>query len=268
MIVFPHAKINLGLYVISKRADGFHNLETVFYPIPVCDVLEIVSSAETRFHHSGLDVPGHTEDNLVLRAYHLLKQHHSQVGPLDIYLHKAISMGAGMGGGSSDAAETLAAINRFFKLDLNPDTLNAYALELGSDCPFFLQAEPCFASGRGEILEPISLDLSGYSIILVHPEIHINTSGAFSGIKPAKPAHDLRECIRRPIHEWRKTIFNVFETGVFQAYPYLGIIRDQLYTAGALYASMTGSGSTIFGIFEKSFLPEIHFEKAGQTLIG
>jgi 4-diphosphocytidyl-2-C-methyl-D-erythritol kinase len=268
MILFPHAKINLGLYVISKRSDGFHNLETVFYPIPVCDVLEIVSSAETRFLHSGLDIPGQTEDNLVLRAYHLLRQNHPRVGPLDIYLHKAIPMGAGLGGGSSDAAEMLSAINRFFKLNLDPVTLNAYALELGSDCPFFLQAGPCFAGGRGEILEPINLDLSGYSIMLVYPEIHIKTSAAFSGIQPAKPSHDLRKCIGRPILEWRKTIFNVFETGVFHAYPSLRTIRDQLYAAGALYAAMTGSGSTIYGIFEKSSLPEIHFEKAGQIFIG
>jgi len=173
-----------------------------------------------------------------------------------------------MGGGSSDASETLAAIVRFFELNLDRATLNAYALELGSDCPFFLQAEPCFASGRGEILEPINLDLSAYSIILVHPEIHIKTSGAFSGIQPAKPSQDLRLSISRPIHEWRNTIFNVFETGLFHTYPYLRTIRDQLYAAGALYAAMTGSGSTIYGIFEKALLPEIHFEKAGKTVIG
>lgn len=267
MIVFPSAKINLGLYIISKRSDGFHNLETLFYPVPLSDVLEIVPSEKTRLLASGSDIPGRSDDNLVLRAYRLLKKNYSLVSPLAIYLHKVIPMGAGLGGGSSDAAGILMAVNRYFNLNISSPVLNDYALTLGSDCPFFLQSGPCFASGRGEILEPINLDLSGYSFLLVHPEIHVETARAFSGIRPAKPPHDLKISIGRPITEWRKTIFNVFETVVFEAHPLLKTIRDRLYAAGALYAAMTGSGSTIYGIFEKSSLPDIYFENARQTRI-
>ena len=267
MIAFPHAKINLGLYIISRRPDGYHNLETVFYPLPLCDILEIVPAEETRFLSSGLNIPGKPADNLVLRAIQLLKRSYPRIGALDIYLHKSIPMGAGLGGGSSDAACTLQSVNRFFNLNISATHLNAYALELGSDCPFFLQSTPCYASGRGEILEPVGLDLSAYSFLLVHPEIHIETAGAFAGIRPAKPAQDLKKSIMMPVPDWKKNIHNIFEIPVFEAHPSLRKIRDQLYAAGALYAAMTGSGSTIYGIFEKFNIPEIHIEKAKQTYI-
>ena len=176
-------------------------------------------------------------------------------------------MGAGLGGGSSDAAKMLQLMNQFFSLDLPEDELRAFALELGSDCPFFMQAGACFATGRGEILEPVHLDLSGFSLLLIHPEIHINTARAFSGIRPAAPANNLKESISRPIAEWKETVHNVFEISIFEAHPVLGQIKEKLYAAGALYSSMTGSGSTLYGIFPKGALPEFTLDKASQTRI-
>jgi 4-diphosphocytidyl-2-C-methyl-D-erythritol kinase len=267
MIAFPNAKINLGLYIVSKRPDGFHDLETLFYPLPLYDVLEIVSAETTCLISSGLDFPDRTTDNLILRAYRLLKEKYPQIGPLDIHLHKAIPIGAGLGGGSADAAGSLQLINDFFDLDIPSEKLADYALELGSDCPFFMQASPCYATGRGEILEPVPLDLSGYSFLLIHPEIHVNTAWAFSVILPATAKHDLRKSILQPISGWRTTVFNTFENSVFGAYPLLGEIKEKLYAAGALYASMTGSGSTLYGIFPKGELPELRLVKASQTRI-
>jgi 4-diphosphocytidyl-2-C-methyl-D-erythritol kinase len=269
MISFPHAKINLGLSVISKRPDGFHNLETIFYPLPFYDILEIVSSEESRFFQTGPDIPGPSADNLVLRAYELLKRNYPQVLPLDIHLHKAIPVGAGLGGGSSDAAGILEMINVFFELNIPEKELNGYALQLGSDCPFFLQPAPCHASGRGEILEPLILDLSGFSFLLIHPGIAIETGWAFSKILAAPPVHNLRDSIVKPIPYWRETIRNDFEKPVFESFPILQKIKEKLYDAGALYAAMTGSGSTIFGIFNKSAFPvSISIEHARQTFIG
>ncbi len=267
MIAFPHAKINLGLSVISKRPDGFHDLETIFYPLPLHDVLEIIPSDETRFFPTGLSIPGNTDDNIVLRAYRLLKEKYARIGCLDIHLHKTIPMGAGMGGGSSDAAGMVQLLNRFFELKLTNSDLIDFALKLGSDCPFFMHNGPCFATGRGEKLAPFTLDLSGYSFLLIHPEIKIDTAWAFSQIKPFPPLLDLKENIRLPISGWRKAVHNDFEKIVFDAHPSLSYIKEKLYTAGALFASMTGSGSTIFGIFEKSSLPEISFEDSYQTFI-
>lgn len=268
MISFPHAKINLGLSIISKRPDGFHNLETIFYPLPVFDILEIVPSQETLFIQSGQNIPGNTADNLVLRAYHLLKKKYPQIKPLEIHLHKAIPPGAGLGGGSSDAACMLQSVNQYAELNISGKELKQFALELGSDCPFFTQSGPCFASGRGEILEPITLDLSGYSFLLIHPEIRIDTAWAFSKISPASNAYDLKENILKPVKDWAVTIRNDFETPVFEVYPALKKIKDQLYQAGAVYAAMTGSGSTIFGIFNKSELPvSLSMENARQTYI-
>jgi 4-diphosphocytidyl-2-C-methyl-D-erythritol kinase len=256
MISFPHAKLNLGLSIVSKRPDGFHNLETIFYPLPVRDILEVVPSEKTRIIHTGLDIPGNIDDNLVPRAYFLLEKDYPQISPLEIHLHKTIPVGAGLGGGSSDAAGILLLINGFFDLGISRESLASYALELGSDCPFFMQSAPCFASGRGEILEPLPLDLSGYSVLLIHPDIQIETAWAFSKIKPSSPEYDLKESIMQPIQNWDKIIQNDFEAPVFGTFPALKKIKDQLYAAGALYASMTGSGSTIYGIFNKFALPD------------
>jgi 4-diphosphocytidyl-2-C-methyl-D-erythritol kinase len=268
MISFPYAKINLGLSIVSKRPDGFHNLETIFYPLPLRDVLEIVPSAETAFFPSGLAIPGNPADNLVLRAFDLLKKNYPQIGNLKIYLLKAIPMGAGLGGGSSDAAYIIQLINRYYDLRISDRDLNAFALALGSDCPFFMQSSPCFASGRGEILEPLALDLSGYSFLLVHPEIRIGTGWAFSRIRPSLPNYDLKQSISKPIQYWKDTLYNDFEKPVFEAYPLLEKMKKQLYAAGARYAAMTGSGSTIFGIFAKGTLPDAFaVEKARVHLI-
>jgi 4-diphosphocytidyl-2-C-methyl-D-erythritol kinase len=267
MIVFPHAKINLGLSIISKRPDGFHNLETVFYPVPLRDALEIVPSDDHSFFQTGLRISAKQDDNLVVKACRLLEKHHPQIKAMEIHLHKIIPLGAGLGGGSSDAAETIQLINRLFKLDISPGILSAYAAEIGSDCPFFMQSAPCIATGRGEILEPLSLDISNYSLLLVHPEICINTAWAFSKIKPSLPKYSLKQSISRPVREWIYTISNDFEIPVFEAHPQLQDIKNRLYQAGAIYASMTGSGSTIYGIFDKSAVPEIAFEKATQSII-
>ncbi len=267
MIVFPHAKINLGLSIISKRPDGFHNLETVFYPVPLRDALEIVPSDEYSFIQTGLKITGKQEDNLVLKACRLLEKHYPQIKPLEIHLHKIIPLGAGLGGGSSDAAETIQLINRLCNLDISSDILSAYASELGSDCPFFMQSAPCIATGRGEILEPLSLDISNYSLLLVHPEIRINTGWAFSKIKPSLPKYSLKQSISEPVRDWIYTISNDFEIPVFEAHPQLQVIKNRLYEAGAIYASMTGSGSTIYGIFDKSAVPDIAFENATQSVI-
>ena len=267
MIGFPHAKLNLGLSIVSKRPDGFHNLETIFYPLPLHDVIEIVSSAEDRFISTGLKISDIETDNLVLRAYNLFKKKYPQISALEIHLHKAIPMGAGLGGGSSDAAKVIQLIDRFFGLDISPGQLSAFALELGSDCPFFMQSAACFASGRGEILEKIALDLTAYSFLLVHPETHINTAWAFSKIKTSSPKYDLKECIQEPIQNWVRTIQNDFEQPVFEVYPQLQKIKNQLYDSGALYASMSGSGSTLYGIFKKSTFRKIEVEKASQSFI-
>jgi len=267
MIVFPHAKINLGLHVVSKRPDGFHNLETVFYPVPLRDVLEIVPSGENLFIQTGLTIPGKQDDNLVLKAFRVLEKHHPHIKPLEIHLHKIIPLGSGLGGGSSDAAETIQLMNRYFNLKISQGALAMYASEIGSDCPFFLQSAPCFALGRGEILEPLTLDISNYSLLMVHPEVRINTAWAFSKIRPSMPKYNLKQSISRPVQDWVDCIANDFEIPVFNAHPQLQIIKNQLYAEGAIYASMTGSGSTIYGIFEKSAVPEVVFENASQTII-
>jgi 4-diphosphocytidyl-2-C-methyl-D-erythritol kinase len=268
MISFPHAKINIGLSIVSKRPDGFHDLQTIIYPLPLRDVLEIVPAGENRFTQKGLTIPGIPADNLVIRAYRLLKNNFPGIGPLDIHLYKAIPLGAGLGGGSSDAAEIIRLINRFFNLNISSDDLYRYALEIGSDCPFFMQPYPCFATGRGEILEPIPLDLSAYSILLIHPEIHIETAWAFSKVKSATPVDDLKKCILKPVESWAATIHNDFEKPLFAIHPALQKIKGKLYSAGARYAAMTGSGSTIFGIFEKGALPAVEVENARQTIIS
>jgi 4-diphosphocytidyl-2-C-methyl-D-erythritol kinase len=267
MISFPHAKINLGLNILSKREDGYHNLETVFYPIAIRDALEIVPSDTTKIILTGLKITGNPEDNLILRAYQVIKENYPSVSPLEIHLHKAIPMGAGLGGGSSDAAEMILLMNHYFNLQIPEQEKKNYAARLGSDCPFFLHSDPCFAKGRGEILEPVKLDLSSYSILLIHPDIQVKTDWAYSRIKPGDPVQSLKESILQPVYNWPHLIFNDFELPVFEEYPQLRKIKDDLYTAGALYAAMSGSGSTIFGIFNRSELPVIHFPNSWQTAI-
>jgi len=255
MIVFPNCKINLGLQILNKREDGFHNIETLFYPVPFRDVLEIVPTTadDIEFTATGLTVDGNTTDNLCLKAYHLVKKDVPQLPEVKIHLHKTIPLGAGLGGGSANAAFTLQLLNNKFKLNLPTPKLLTYALQLGSDCPFFLINKPCFATGRGEILEETTLDLSGYKIVLINPGIHINTGWAFSQITPAPSKNSVKKIIQQPITSWKDDLVNDFEIPVFSANPQIKEIKEMLYSQGAIYAAMSGSGSTVFGIFETAF---------------
>ncbi|MFT3680094.1 MAG: 4-(cytidine 5'-diphospho)-2-C-methyl-D-erythritol kinase [Ferruginibacter sp.] len=257
MLVFPNCKINIGLHILTKRADGFHNLETVFYPVPLKDALEIIHTKDqstTVFSASGIEVQGKSEDNICLKAYRLLKKDFSQLPAVQIHLHKAIPVGAGLGGGSSDAAFTLSLLNTKFQLGLSQEQLIEYALQLGSDCPFFIKNEPCFASGRGEIFEPVSVSLAGYYLLLVNPGIHINTGWAFtelSKIKNELPAGNLKAVVELPVENWKDAVTNHFEAAIVTHYPVIAAIKDQLYNAGAVYTAMSGSGSTLYGLFKK-----------------
>lgn len=255
MIVFPNCKINLGLQILNKREDGFHDLETVFYPVPFRDALEIIpnNNTETEFTGTGLTVDGNDADNLCVKAYQLLKKDFPQLPAVKIHLHKTIPMGAGLGGGSADAAFMLKLLNNKFKLNLSTPQLLNYALQLGSDCPFFIINKPCFATGRGEILEEVPVDLSAYKIVLINPGIHINTGWAFSNITPAPSKKSIKAIIHQPIASWKDELINDFENSVFAAHPQIKEIKEILYSHNAIYAAMSGSGSTVFGIFETVF---------------
>ena len=256
MLSFPNCKINLGLHNLGKREDGFHNLETVFYPIVFKDALELIpatnNSTEIEFTGTGLPVDGNIADNLCVKAYHLLKKDFPKLPALKVHLHKTIPMGAGLGGGSADASFMLKMLNDKFKLNLSTDQLLHYALPLGSDCPFFIINKPCFATGRGEVLEEIKVDLAAYKIVLINPGIHINTGWAFSNISPALPKISVKEIVQQPITTWKDELKNDFETAVFAAHPQVKEIKENLYQQGAIYAAMSGSGSTVFGIFERN----------------
>lgn len=206
---------------------------------------------------SGLKVQGRPEDNLCVKAYHLLRKDFPQLGDIDLYLHKAIPMGAGLGGGSADGAFTLLALNDTFHLNIGRDKLLDYALQLGSDCPFFIINKPCYATGRGELLQDIQLDLQAYSFLVVHPGVHINTGWAFAQLTPAPSPQPLPEIIQQPVTSWRTSLTNDFEAPVCKQYPALQAIKDALYNAGAVYAALTGSGSCFYGIFPKNQLPAL-----------
>ena len=264
MVVFPNAKINIGLQVVGKRADGYHDLETIFYPVRLKDALEVIdqpddASADVLYSHSGHPVDVSTTDNLCSKAFHLLKQDFPLLPAVNIHLHKNIPMGAGLGGGSADAAFMLSLLNNKYQLGLSHDQLISYALTLGSDCPFFILNKACFATGRGEKLEALQLDLSSHRILVVNPGIHINTGLAFKKIIPARPRFHLQEVIGYPVIEWRTYITNDFETPVFKEFPVIKHIKDQLYDAGAVFALMSGSGSTVYGIFNHTEIPDLKF---------
>ncbi|WP_160711027.1 4-(cytidine 5'-diphospho)-2-C-methyl-D-erythritol kinase [Chitinophaga solisilvae] len=260
MIVFPNCKINLGLHITRRRDDGFHDLETVFYPLPVTDALEVISAPALTFNSSGIAVPGDAADNLCIRAFRLLQQDYPQLQPVAIHLHKHIPIGAGLGGGSSDAAFMLKALSSKFQLHLSEAALMDYAAQLGSDCPFFIPNRPCYATGRGEILTPLSLDLSSCSFLLVHPGIHVNTGWAFRQITPQTPAYALQEKIMEPVDTWKDVISNDFEQPVFREYPVLAAIKAAMYENGAIYAAMSGSGSAVVGIFPKNKIADIRWD--------
>lgn len=263
MVSFPNCKINLGLHILRKRSDGYHDLETVFYPIGLTDILEIIENryAKTAVHlsTSGEPVEGRPANNLCVRAYRLLQKDFPSLPPMLIHLHKVIPAGAGLGGGSANASFTLQMINEIVGLGLNQQQLLHYAAQLGSDCPFFIINKPCYATGRGEILEEFELDLSAYSIVLVNPGIHVNTGVAFTGIVPAMPAYSIKEILQQPVSQWKYKLQNDFEKTVFKTYREIVDIKDSLYQQGALYASMSGSGSSVYGIFEKDKVPVTSF---------
>lgn len=296
--LFPNCKINLGLQILNKREDGYHNLATVFYPLPLKDALEVVRRDDGKtlsgvegstgviersrenditFSSTGLPIAGDTTNNLCVKAYNLLQKDFPSLPPMLMHLHKAIPMGAGLGGGSADGAFALKLLNEKFQLGLTDEQLIGYALQLGSDCPFFILNKPCYAKGRGEIMEPVELDLSAYKFAIVNPGIHVNTGWAFGQLNlsgrsadsstqssnsqrpDSEQRPDLKQIIQQPISTWKDQLINDFEEPVCKAHPEIANIKQQLYDAGAVYASMTGSGSTVFGIFEKE--PELTFDE-------
>jgi 4-diphosphocytidyl-2-C-methyl-D-erythritol kinase len=250
MVVFPNAKINLGLYITEKRKDGFHNLESCFYPIPWIDALEILPSDNFKFTSSGTDIPGNTEDNLCIKIYQILKKEFN-LPEVNIYLHKTIPIGAGLGGGSSDAAFTIKLLNELFELKLNEEQMESYVRPLGSDCAFFIRNKPVFAFGKGDQFENINVNLSGKYGLIIYPEVHISTKEAYSGITPRKPSNSIKNILSGDIYSWKDLLKNDFEESIFKKYQALSSLKQNLYDHGAVYASMSGSGSCMYGIFEK-----------------
>jgi len=252
MITYPNAKINIGLNVVEKRVDGYHNIETVFYPIGLCDVLSVETSetcSEYSFSSSGIKIDGDPVNNLIVKAFMLLKSEY-EIPPVDITLVKQIPFGAGLGGGSSDAAFMLKSLNELFQLKASPKKLERLAAKLGADCPVFIRNKAVFATGIGNLFTPIKLSLKGKFLLLVKPDIHVATPEAYSLVIPEVPEISLMELIQKPINEWKETIKNDFEKSVFSKYPVIEKIKNQLYEIGAVYASMSGSGSSVYGIFD------------------
>jgi 4-diphosphocytidyl-2-C-methyl-D-erythritol kinase len=259
MVVFPNAKINIGLNITKKGADGFHSISSCFYPVGWSDALEILPADGLSFQSSGIPIPGASTSNLCLRAYGVLAQDHA-LPPVSIHLLKAIPIGAGLGGGSADGAFTIKALNDLFSIGLSVEQQQHYARQLGSDCAFFIENTPMYCYDRGDQFENISLRLSGQWIVLVNPGLHISTAEAYGGVKPKVPATDLRELLQQPIEQWRDTVVNDFEEGLFVKYPVLDQYKQKLYSLGAQYASMSGSGSTLYGIFPQKVELSNNFE--------
>ncbi len=269
MITFPNAKINLGLNITEKRPDGYHNLETIFYPIPLEDALEACPRKEGpgsySLSQSGLSIEGDAENNLVVKAYKLLDETY-HLPPVDIYLHKHIPSGAGLGGGSADAAFMLKLLNRMYRLNLTDDQLEAYAARLGADCAFFVRNQPTYAEGIGNIFSPVELSLAGWQLLLVKPNIFVSTRDAFARIRPRHPERNLRELINQPVESWKDSMINDFEESVFPQFPAIGDIKTELYHLGAVYASMSGSGSSVYGLFAPdAVLPDVDFGTDSQV---
>lgn len=250
MISFPNAKINLGLHITSKRKDGYHEIETCMVPIPLFDALEMILDKKSSWNSSGLAIPGDSKDNLILKAEKLLKKDFQGLPNLSIHLHKNIPMGAGLGGGSADGAFALKLMNNLFDLHLDDFFLEEYAAELGSDCPFFIENTPKIARGRGEILEPIDLSLKGSYLVLINPGIHIGTKEAYAGVSPAPPKVKLEEVLADR-NRWKTELVNDFEASIFKNHPAIAAIKERMYSSGAFYAAMSGSGSSVFGLFDQ-----------------
>ncbi len=258
MLQFSNAKINLGLHVTEKRPDGFHNIETIFLPVAWSDIVEVIPAPQqpdVTIECTGLPIDVEPEKNLCIKAYRLLQKDFS-LPPVQIFLHKIVPSGAGLGGGSSNAAFVLRALNQIFSLSLSQKELQTYAAKLGSDCAFFIYNTPMLATGRGEILQPINVNLSGHELLIVKPNVGVSTAEAYAGVKPQKPINDLQEIVNHGVLSWSDLLVNDFEPSVFEKYPQLSSIKNQLYNCGAAYAAMSGSGSSIFGIFEKGKTPD------------
>lgn len=250
MVAFPPCKINLGLNILARRPDGYHDISTCFYPVPWTDMLEIIPADVFDFSITGNNVPGDLSDNLCVKAYQLLKKYYG-IPFVRMHLHKILPTGAGLGGGSSDAAYTLRLLNQVFHLNIAPEVLVSYAAKLGSDCAFFLQDKPMMGQGRGEQLSTINFSLKGKFLMVVKPPVHISTAEAYAGVRPAQPKIGIHEVLQKPLSEWRDLLVNDFESSIFEKHPDLLKIKETLYQLGAVYASMSGSGSSLFGIFEQ-----------------
>ena len=262
MLAFANAKINLGLNVTDKRPDGYHNLETVFYPVNLYDVIEITPSETTCCDIRGIDIPGDNADNICLKAYHLLSKDF-ELPPVKITLLKNIPVGAGLGGGSADAAFLIKLLNDKFELSLTASVMEDYARILGADCAFFIRNKPVYAYGKGDEFSPLNVDLSAYFKVLVKPAIHVSTADAYGGLTPAFPETPLTELIRLPVAEWKGKLKNDFEERIFVKYPEISQIKEQLYLAGATFALMSGSGSSVFALFDtKVALPVLEKENS------
>lgn len=265
MIAFSNAKINLGLNIITKRNDGFHNLETIFLPINFKDIIEILPKHngtvnQVQFNSTGLEVAGSINNNLCVKAYHLLVQHFGELPSIQMHLHKQVPMGAGLGGGSANGSEVLKMLVQLFKLDITIEKLTDLSLQLGSDCPFFIINKPSFATSRGEVLETVEVpQLNDYQVVVVNPNIHINTGWAFNNISPKPSENNLKNIVQQPITTWQQLIVNDFEEPVFKLYPNIEAIKKALLQLGCIYASLTGTGSTVFGLIHKN-LNEINFK--------
>lgn len=252
MIFFPNAKINLGLFVTAKRFDGYHNIESIFYPIPICDAIELIVSPDDKFQYSqsGIPVPGNPDENLMVKAWGMLRRDY-QLPQVCIHLHKNIPLGAGLGGGSADAAFTIRLINQQFHLGLSDDKMMDYAAKLGMDCAFFIKNRPAYAFERGDKLQAAEVNLSGKFLVVVKPSCHISTADAYQGIKACSPTVSITKAISQPPETWREHLTNDFEKTVFKKCPEIETVKSTLYQQGAIYASMSGSGAAVFGIFNQ-----------------
>lgn len=250
MITFPNCKINLGLWVTRRRSDGYHNIQTVMLPVPWCDILEIVpaNGSETVLTVTGTHIESPLEKNLCYRAWRLMADNYA-IPAVSIHLHKVIPTGAGLGGGSSDASFTLRMLNSMFQQNLDDETLRSLAVQLGMDCPFFIENIPALSTGRGEFLKPVSLNLDGLHLVIVKPPLHVSTAAAFSGIKPVHREDSIDEFTSLPVQDWKKVLHNDFENTVFDLYPDILEIKNLLYRHGAVYSALSGSGSAAFGLF-------------------
>ncbi len=266
MISFPNAKINLGLDILSRRPDGYHTISSLFYPIPWCDVLEIIPASNLKFSSSGIPIPGDSTQNLCVKAFDLLQAEY-KIAPVHIHLHKVIPIGAGLGGGSADGAFAISMLNSLFDLKMSTKEMEQKAGLLGSDCPFFIQNQPQLVSGTGNVFADTSIDLSGMHILLIYPRIHVSTKEAYAGITPATPAVPVGDIVQKPMQEWKNLLKNDFEKTVGALHPKILQLKEQLYAQGAVYAAMSGSGSAVFGLFEQPIAPDQLHQYANDHLI-